>query len=291
MNTDSAHFIGIDGGGTSCRARISDSSNNILGEAKAGSANVFQNHQIAWASVQEAIRLANIEAGLTDHALRDSYIVAGLAGAEVPECAEQFKALVTGFSHFTLLTDAQIACLGAHGGEDGAIFIIGTGAIGLSLNQGTWSQISGWGFPLDDIGSGAWLGQQAIRTAIRQEDGTLPDGPLAQSIWSHFENNRSKLIQWSQKATSGDFGFFAPLVLEAAKAGDNNAASIINEQIETLTHQINALVTNDLPLSLMGGLSDWVAGNLPMPLQQRLSPTQGDALSGALLFAQKRNIT
>lgn len=30
------YFVGIDGGGTSCRARIKDSQGNFLGEAKSG---------------------------------------------------------------------------------------------------------------------------------------------------------------------------------------------------------------------------------------------------------------
>ncbi|MEF1307099.1 N-acetylglucosamine kinase, partial [Vibrio owensii] len=33
------YFVGIDGGGTSCRARIKDAQGNFVGEAKSGSAN------------------------------------------------------------------------------------------------------------------------------------------------------------------------------------------------------------------------------------------------------------
>lgn len=35
------YYIGIDGGGTSCRARIRDDQGNLIGEAKSGSANIL----------------------------------------------------------------------------------------------------------------------------------------------------------------------------------------------------------------------------------------------------------
>ena len=38
---DIRYFVGVDGGGTSCRARISDLDGNTLGETKTGSANIL----------------------------------------------------------------------------------------------------------------------------------------------------------------------------------------------------------------------------------------------------------
>jgi glucosamine kinase len=289
MSTVNSFYIGIDGGGTSCRARICDESLNILGEARSGSANVFQNYELAWQSVNTAITEAGLNAGLSKTDLQSASVIAGLAGAEVSECAQQFMSLAGDFRDFTLLTDAQIACLGAHEGEDGAVFIIGTGSIGVAYNQGDWQQIGGWGFPLDDIGSGAWLGQQAIRNAIRQRDGLEQDGVLSQSVWLKFSDSKDALIRWSQTASSGDYGQFAPLVLEAFGADDPAAKKIISIQINEITKQINQLVTNERPLSLMGGLSEWVLLHLESNLRNNITPAKGDALSGALKFAQKRN--
>ncbi len=289
MNTVTPYYIGIDGGGTSCRARITDANGLILGEGKAGSANVFQNHELAWQSVQNAIALANQQAALSQQALQDSYIVAGLAGAEVTSCATQFKALIHGFPNFQLLTDAQIACLGAHGGQEGAIFIIGTGAIGISYRNGQWQQVGGWGFPLDDMGSGAWLGQQAIRAAINQHDGLITNSLLADMIWQHFDHLPEALISWSQHASSGNYGEFAPLVLNAFNQHDPVAVEIVQQQVTLLSRQIDALHTDGHPLCLMGGLADWVTVQLPERLQKIITPSQGDALSGALQFAKQRN--
>ena len=187
------------------------------------------------------------------------------------------------------LTDAQIACLGAHDGQDGAIFIIGTGAIGVAVNQNTWRQVGGWGFPLDDMGSGAWLGQQAIRAAINQRDGLIKQCPLTDKVWQTFDNEPEKLLAWSQSANSGQYGEFAPMVLDALTENDAVAEQIATQQISLLENQIDAIHSDGQPLSLMGGLAPWVTSQLPDRLQSIITPAKGDALSGALQFAKQRN--
>jgi glucosamine kinase len=289
MNQIKQYYIGIDGGGTACRARITDDSNTSLGEATAGSANVFQNHQLAWQSVQSCVNEAANQAGLTQTDIANAIVVAGLAGAEVTSCADQFKALVQGFKEFHLLNDAQTACLGAHSGKNGAIYIVGTGSIGIAYDSGAWRRVGGWGFPLDDIGSGAWLGQQAIRTALKQLDGMTPKSAMTEKVWQQFNHQADKLITWSQTASSGQYGQFAPLVTEAFSDDDPEANSIIQTQINQISEQIKTLVTSEMPLSLMGGLAQWLTPHLPAEIQNQLTPSQGDALSGALLYAQKRN--
>lgn len=56
------YYVGIDGGGTSCRARIRDNQGRLLGEAKTGSANILLGVESAMGSVIEAITQAAIQA-------------------------------------------------------------------------------------------------------------------------------------------------------------------------------------------------------------------------------------
>lgn len=289
MNQAKQFYIGIDGGGTRCRARIIDQSDTILGEAVAGSANVFQNAKGSWESVRSAIAEAAKLAALSAEDLTHAHVVAGLAGAEVTSCADEFMRHVSGFQSFELLNDAQIACLGAHAGNDGAIYIIGTGSIGIAYEQGQWRRIGGWGFPLDDVGSGAWLGQQAVRLAIAQKDGQIPSSTMTEAVWKFFDHNSDTLIRWSQNATSGDYGQFSPLVTSAFDDQDERAIAVIQQQIHHISEQINTLLTDGLTISLMGGLASWVEPHLPAHIQQRLTPAQSDALSGALRYAQRGN--
>lgn len=289
MTSKLNYLIGIDGGGTRCRARISDSQGNILGEALSGSANVFQNDALAWESVSSSINEAINVAGLPVRAAKESYIVAGLAGAEVRSAVNKFLTRVENIGPVEVLTDAQIACLGAHSLNDGAIYIVGTGTVGIARTGEQWQKIGGWGFPLNDEGGGAWLGMQAIKTAIKQHDGLTTQSLLCEKVWQEFPNGIDQLVAWSQHASSGDYGQFSPLVTEAFDENDIHANIIVNEQINILTEQISTLINAQLPLCLMGGLSIWVQQFLPEALKQKLKEPDGDALTGALLLARKRN--
>lgn len=289
MNSPDTYLIGIDGGGTSCRARITDRHGTILGEAQAGSANIFQDVDLAWRSVHQAVTEAFANASLPATCAQSSVLVAGLAGAEAPAAVADFLHRARdSFADISLLSDAQIACLGAHAGEDGAIFIVGTGAIGVAQDQGQWRRVGGWGFPLNDLGSGAWLGQQAVRAALDQRDGIITRSALTDSIWKIFPAGTDELISWSQMANSGDYGSFAPLVFKAVAAHDPVAEALIAEQIQLLSRQMLALPAHGRGLCLMGGLAEIIASKLPQEIQIRRVPALGDALSGALYCAQAR---
>lgn len=54
INFPYRYLVGIDGGGTSCRARICDLDGTILGEAKTGSANILLGSDIAMASIDRS---------------------------------------------------------------------------------------------------------------------------------------------------------------------------------------------------------------------------------------------
>ncbi|MDO7644178.1 MAG: N-acetylglucosamine kinase [Reinekea forsetii] len=289
MSSPDTYLIGIDGGGTSCRARITDRHGNIVGEAQAGSANIFQDVELAWRSVHQAVTEAFANANLPATCAQSSVLVAGLAGAEAPVAVDDFLDRASdSFADISLLSDAQIACLGAHTGQDGAIFIVGTGAIGIALDQGQWRRVGGWGFPLNDLGSGAWLGQQAVRAALDQRDGIIARSLLTDSIWKIFPAGTDELIGWSQIASSGDYGSFAPLVLKAVAAHDTLAEALMAEQIQLLSRQIQALPAHGRGLCLMGGLAETIAPKLTRDIQIRQVPALGDALSGALYYAQTR---
>jgi glucosamine kinase len=289
MTSQLNYLIGIDGGGTRCRARLTSLQGKILGEAISGSANVFQNDALAWKSVATCIEGAIHEAGLPSDTVQEAYVVAGLAGAEVSSAVEKFTARAKNIGHLDVLTDAQIACLGAHTLNNGAIYIVGTGTVGIASINDQWQKIGGWGFPLNDEGGGAWLGMQALKIAIKQHDGLIADSLLAEKIWQKFPNGIDELVAWSQHASSGDYGQFSPLVTQACKAKDMHANRIVEAQARILTEQISVLVSDELPLCLMGGLATWVQPLLPLALQQQLKSPDGDALTGALLLAKKRN--
>ena len=57
-----------------------------------------------------------------------------MAGGNSPAEAEALARWPFGFASQRVASDAEIACLGAHGTADGAILILGTGSIAQRLS-------------------------------------------------------------------------------------------------------------------------------------------------------------
>src|SRR5260370_40335974 len=81
-------FLGVDGGGTQCRARLADRAGRILGEGVAGPANLRLGLESSLAAVLVAARQCLAEAGLSPEAVGWTAACLALADAsEPPELA------------------------------------------------------------------------------------------------------------------------------------------------------------------------------------------------------------
>ena len=74
-------FVGVDGGGTGCRARIEDAAGNVVGQGLSGPATTRLGIAETWASIERAFRAAAAEAGLgADDLARDGSLAPGAVG-------------------------------------------------------------------------------------------------------------------------------------------------------------------------------------------------------------------
>ena len=80
MGTKGTTYLGIDGGGTRCRARIEDEDGRVLGEASSGPATTRIGFEKAWRSIMEATEAAAAQAGLTREDFAQMHAGIGLAG-------------------------------------------------------------------------------------------------------------------------------------------------------------------------------------------------------------------
>ncbi|MFP3326381.1 hypothetical protein R0K05_25365, partial [Planococcus sp. SIMBA_160] len=78
------------------------------------------------------------------------------------------------------------------------------GSCGLALPRNLPRQIGGWGFPISDAGSGAWIGLGAIRQALEALDGMAERGPLAEAVLARFDDDAEQAVAWLDEATSRD---------------------------------------------------------------------------------------
>lgn len=280
------HWVGIDGGGTSTRALVADFQGRILGRGEAGASALGQGAEQAWRHVREAIAAAGVP-GLE---LAHCGLGLGLSGTGVPAQLQAFVAGDPGVARFTLVTDGLVALLGAHGGEPGALLISGTGSVAEALlADGSRRMVGGWGWQIGDEGSGAWLGQQAMKLAQAAHDGRVPAGALVQSVRRQAGSTREALLAFCAQAGQGGYAGLAPLVFEH-EAEDPAAAALLAEAARAL-ESLAAAVHPTLPLALAGSIALRLGGRLGPAVQARRVEPRGDAASGALWLIQQQEAT
>lgn len=280
-------FLGIDGGGTTTRARLADASGRVLGEATAGSSNLTSGVEPAAAAIRAAAEGALAAAGLGPEALGRVRAGFGLAGANVPSLADGLRRRPFPFVAVTLASDAVVACLGAHGGGDGAILIVGTGSQGMAIVGGRATPIGGWGFAVGDDASGAILGRATIRAAVAAIDELAPRSALTEALMADFGNDPSRVVEWALTARPKDYGGFVPQVLAHAAQGDPVALALLDEAVAAAANMLDRLrALGATRLCLMGGLAAAYLPRLPARLAPFMAEPTGDAMDGALALAR-----
>ena len=183
-------LLGIDGGGSRCRARLCNISGATLSEGVAGAANIRLGVEQSFASVLQATIQCMSGAGLSSRDFKRVVACVALAGASEPSQLEIARRHEHPYRLAVFVTDAQAACVGAHGGRDGGIIVIGTGSIGWAELNGQQYQVGGWGWPISDEGSGAWLGCEALRHTLWAHDGRVPWSALPRSLFPSRQLDR-----------------------------------------------------------------------------------------------------
>jgi glucosamine kinase len=291
-------FIGIDGGASSCRARVEDASGNLLGQGTSGPANIQLSVEKSWRSILEAINIALKAANLSlENKNLKFHLGLGLAGCEVVDACNEFIATTPKyFSEVYLRPDSYAACIGAHAGKDGAIIVIGTGSVGLQIQNGESVQVGGWGLPHSDEGSGAWLGIEAVRLTLQWLDSRLQlsmaNAKLLELIFQRFDNNLTKLVTWATSANSSEFAKLAPLVIQQVEQGDSIATDLMRRaaaEIDKINLALERQIKGEirLPCALFGGIAPFIKPLLSDKLKAKLVPVRYDAAIGAILMINK----
>lgn len=281
-------FIGVDGGATSCRARLCDIEGNFLGEGLSGPANIHFDLAGALRSIQAACKRAFEAAGLNQLNVYHAHAGLGLAGAGVGAACEHARSSLSSFASLVVDTDAYIAWLGAHQGNDGAIVILGTGSCGLAVVSGRRIAVGGWGPEVSDEAGGQRMGREALRRTLWAFDGRVEQTNLSKRILDRFEWDPTKIVCFASRATPADYADLAPLILECASAKDPLAVAIVEEAAEAAACIIDRLVDVGSPtVTLMGGLAAPLAPWLPHRVRGCVSEAKNDSLDGAILMARQ----
>ncbi|WP_431101392.1 BadF/BadG/BcrA/BcrD ATPase family protein [Roseateles noduli] len=280
-------LVGVDGGGTGTRVRLSDVHGQLLGQGWAGPSALGQGIAQAWRHIQTAVQEAAAKAGIERLPLGETAIGLGLSGAGVAAQAQAFIAQQPGYAHIELVNDGTTSVIGAHAGRPGGVIAAGTGTVGEALRaDGSLVCVSGWGWIGGDEGSGAWLGIQAMRLAQKAMDGRVDAGPLARAVWAAagcgHDQDRDAINAWVARAGQHAYAQLAPLVFEQAES-DPAAAALVAQAVAELEQLALALdPARQLPLSLAGSVAQRLAALFSGNIRARCVSPQGDSADGAL---------
>lgn len=276
-------YVGIDGGGTGCRAAVADEQGNILGVGEGGPANIASDPDTARSSILSATQQAMTAAvGPISARIEMSALIAGLglAGANAAGAAGRLR-LGLPFIRMRIETDAVAAAKGALGGKDGIVAAMGTGSVYAVQHQNTIHCFGGWGLVLGDEGSGAHLGRAALSRALRAVDGLVPMTAFLQHLLDDH-GGPAGVVSFAQSARAADFARLAPKLVQsddpAAKTLWADALAMVNASLSSLRDRY------PLPVTFIGGLGPSYAAALAQFPQ---AAAQGSALDGALLLARE----
>lgn len=175
---DIKYIIGVDGGGTKTETIVLDNRGIILGHSIAGPSNInIIGFNQAVKSIINSIRKSMDMSGIK----KADIAILGLAGAGRKRIAKRFyrKLIKNCFlKNLKIFSDGYIALIAATRYSKGIMINSGTGIIVMGIDdKGKIERCSGWGYLIDDEGSGYWIGQKILNRVFRSFDGR--DRPTA----------------------------------------------------------------------------------------------------------------
>jgi N-acetylglucosamine kinase-like BadF-type ATPase len=233
------YFLGVDGGQSSTYALIGDASGRVLGGGRGGPSNhvkASEGRAKFTGAIQACLSAACASAGLDAASIRFAAACLGFSGG--PADKESILREILRTDRTIVTHDALIALSGATGGEPGVITIAGTGSIAFGRNaSGKTARAGGWGYVFGDEGGGFDIVRQALRAALKLEEGWGEATSLRQILLD--QTGASDINDLLHRFYTPEFpkpriAAFAKLVDEAAEKGDAIAREILSDAARQL---------------------------------------------------------
>ena len=273
------NVLGIDAGGTKTVALLADDQGRIVGEGRAGAANLQANGELEVEKVLHDVIDRACEGQPAPKA-----VCLGLAGVDREGDGEIIRGVMRrlGFrSHTLIVNDALIALVAGAGTNAGLVIISGTGSIAYGVNsEGVAARAGGWGSSLGDEGSGYWIGRRALAAVVRDADGRGPHTRLTAMVLAHFSLTRpEQLVSQVYDRVDGRraIASLGHTVEEARAGGDVVATEIMREAAHELSLAASSVIARlemrgeQFPALLAGGLlksAPWLAGEVSRHLAE-----------------------
>lgn len=292
--------LGIDAGGTKTVAVLADAEGRVLGDGRAGAANLRTEGELEVEKILHTV----IDQATNGRTHDLAAVCLGMAGVDRQDDAAIIRGVMRrlGFRTNTLIVnDALIALVAGAGVGPGVVVISGTGSISYGVNQrGLAARAGGWGPTLADEGSGYWIGRRALAAVMREADGRGSKTALTPLILAHFSLPRADALvaeiyqQLQQRPVVASLG---TLVDRAREDGDLVATEIMMQAVHELAISASSVITQldmrgeAFPILLAGGMlkeSPWLSAEIGRRMAEVAPRARVDTLMQEPVFGAVR---
>jgi N-acetylglucosamine kinase len=291
-------FLGVDGGQSSTTVLIGDENGRVLGAGKAGPCNHAggdEGRARLERAVKEGLEAACARAGLDAATVRFESACLGMSGG--PDDKQAMLAGTLRAERLLVTTDAAIALSGATATGQGIAAIAGTGSMAFGRNAE-----GGWGYIFGDEGGGFDIARQALRAALRMEEGWGPPTSLRQALLEatgRRNANEALHLFYAAEWPRARVAALAPLADAAAAEGDAVAMVILNRTAVELAMLVAAVRSqlwkpgDRVDVAYIGGVFqsrtvlERFGGLMELEPGNRCGPPRHGPAEGALLEAYR----
>jgi N-acetylglucosamine kinase len=232
-------FLGVDGGQSGTTALIGDETGCVLGTGEAGPCNhagAAEGRAKLQRAVSESLAAAALAAGLDPAAVRFEAACFGMSGG--PDDKREVLAGIVRANRWIVTHDAAAALAGATASGQGIAIIAGTGSFAFGRNpEGRTARAGGWGYVFGDEGSAFDIAREALRAALRMEEGWGPATALREVLLHATDSeNANQMLHrfYTSEWPRSRVATLARLVDVAAAEGDSAAVQIVTSAAQAL---------------------------------------------------------
>ncbi len=221
-------FLALDAGGTGTECALADDE-RILARVHGGSIKILrvppeQARNTLRALVTDVAERARIPLD------RIAAACVGISGFSVPAVQSWLRTALGELVVAPLVVcgDDEIALDAAFPGQSGVLIIAGTGSNAIArTSTGQRVNVGGWGPALGDEGSAYWIGQQALRAALRAWDRGEPALLLRRVAEDWQAADMWQIVERAHAVPPPDFAALAPIVNACAEQGDRVCLEVL----------------------------------------------------------------
>jgi N-acetylglucosamine kinase-like BadF-type ATPase len=293
-------FLGVDGGQSGTTALVGNENGRVIGIGRGGPCNHVSGPEGREKFMRVVGQVIRDALGERDRAHFES-ACCGFSGGPADKDA-LMRELVSS-EKYSITHDGLIALVGATGGAPGVVTIAGTGSFAFGRSaEGRTARAGGWGYVFGDEGGGFDIARQALRAALRSEEGWGPATALRDALLNATgakDANDVLHLFYTPEFPRDRVARLAKLVDEIAQSGDSVARDILNGAAQSLATIASAvrqqLITKDQPVcvSYIGGAfrSEMLLARFRMLMElddgNRVAAPMYSPAAGALLEAYR----